>query len=666
MIIIPITVIVILLLINYFRSGGIIRALADTWIELVFFIWAMTELLSVFRIWISFSVLISWTLLLAALLFVIYKKGYVCRLSELWSDKNRVLISYRGYRKWFVVFGIYFLFVLVLGAISSQYNMDSMVYHLPRIMRWMQNRSVWHFAPGIEFQVRYPCLTEYLVAQIYLLGGNDRLANLVQTTAYLGSSVMIFGISRKIGASAKAAFAGAFVYLMMPMAAAQAFTTQTDDVAGMFLLVFIFNILDFIKAERLSMDRQGFFVAIKLAACVMLGYLCKPTICFVMLVFFVWMALTRIYRRDKISVLFKYVVVGAIAALLLYVPLYAKSYQTYTVVDKQLASEAAQSGEGEALAENSVLASAGQALAPDVFNVKYALTNPSRFIMTCLQNLGRNSVSICFPNYNDDWNKLIIKAGNALGEDTSTFRIQEGALFFYHDTASNPWIMILILISGLCVMIRLSRTNKEQTLYVLCAIVGMLLQCGLMGYTQYRTRYLVGAMAVLCPAIAVSIDTLKVKNSYKDIVISLSMFGAVIGGLNTLSYEIPRIKDGLAGSELHEYFLGNPEDEYVYTKLVDIINENGYQKIGLDGTIYMEYPLWQGIDKLERFESVNVSDIYFAQYEDRSFVPDCIIKVVSEEEAVKEGDLLECHDNTYQCIWSMHWYQLYFCLYAQR
>ena len=62
---------------------------------------------------------------------------------------------------------------------------------------------------------------------------------------------------------------------------------------------------------------------------------------------------------------------------------------------------------------------------------------------------------------------------------------------------------------------------------------------------------------------------------------------------------------------------------------------------------------------------MNVSNIYFAQYEDRSFVPDCIIKVVSEEEAVKEGDLLECHDNTYQCIWSMHWYQLYFCLYAQ-
>ena len=110
--------------------------------------------------------------------------------------------------------------------------------------------------------------------------------------------------------------------------------------------------------------------------------------------------------------------------------------------------------------------------------------------------------------------------------------------------------------------------------------------------------------------------------------------------------------------------LGNIEDEYVYRELIHIINENGYSKIGLDDGLYMEYPFWQGIEKLERLENVNVDSEYFVQYEDMDYIPECIIRAVGDENVVEEGDILTCHGRSYQCIWSIHWYQLYVCLYA--
>ncbi len=658
MVLVPIIVICILYLI-YANNESITRALANTWITLVSFIWITTELLSLFRIWTSTTVLICWLVFFLILIYVGCKKQYKSQFKEVCGRFQYFKNEY-AYHKWILAFLIYFVFVFIAGILSGQYNMDSMVYHLPRIMHWIQNGSVGHFAAGIDFQIRYPSLTEYLVAQVYLFGCSDRLANLIQTFAYLASSVMVFGISRKIGASEKASFTAAFVYLMIPMALVQAFSTQTDDVAGLFLLTFIFYILDFIQAEKLRMDRQGLISAIRLALNVMLGYLCKPTICFVMLIFFLWMCIVRIYKRDKLSILLKYSTIGVIIAVMLYIPLFAKSYQTYTVVNKALAEEAA----AESGLETEVLSSVDRALAPDVFNVKNALLEPAQFIITCLQNVGRNSTSICFPKYNESWEKLVTKVGGWLNKDTSSYRTQVDALFFYHDTASNPCVMLLTLLMCIIIIIRLSHTNRLQIIYIICAVTGFLTQCGLMGYTQYRTRYLIGAMAVLCPAIAVAVDRLKLKESYKDIVLACIIFSAAIGGINTYSYELPRIRESFEGGDIHQYMLGNIEDEYVYRELIHIINENGYSKIGLDDGLYMEYPFWQGIEKLERLENVNVDSEYFVQYEDMDYIPECIIRAVGDENVVEEGDILTCHGRSYQCIWSIHWYQLYVCLYA--
>lgn len=660
MILIPIAVSCIIFLINYTKKKSIPGAIADTWLEVTFLIWGMTEVLSIFHIWTSWAVMITWLLCGLIISLFAWKQKTFLEAKNVFLLTGDIPGKMKKYKGWMILFGTYFILVLILGMLSGQYNMDSMVYHLPRIMHWIQNKSVGHFAAGFEAQVRYPCLSEYLVGQIYLAGLSDRFANMVQTSAYIGSSIMVYGVARKLGASYKPAFMATAVFLCMPMAVAQAYSTQTDNIAGMFLIVYIYNILDFIFAEKLQMDRDGCKKAFFLASNVMLGYLCKPTICFTMVVFFAWMCIVRIYRRDKVSVLIKYVLLGAFIAIVIITPLFLKNYHTYTAVDKAEAQQASENDDGGV----SVIHT-DQALTPDLFNTTNAIKDPKNFIVVCLENIGRNSMSICFPQYNEKWVVLITKIGGWLHQDTSTFKIPDNASFFYQDMASNPWVMFLTLLMGAVVLLRVSKTNRTQTLYILCAIFSLVLQCALMGYTHYRTRYLIGVMAVLCPGIAVAIEKLRVKEGIRDIVISCAIAGACVGAANTYSYEVPRIKESVEGEALHQYFIGNLEDEYLYSEMGRIINENNYSKIGIDNMLYMEYPLWKAVDKLDRLECVNISSKYTRQYEDVTYEPDCIVRVVSEEEPIEDGDLMECHGASYQCIWSIHWYQNYFCLYAK-
>lgn len=141
--------------------------------------------------------------------------------------------------------------ITVLAIITVPYNWDSMTYHLPKVAYWAENHSVAHYATTIYRQVGNPPLHEFISLDVYLLMGNtDYLLNLIQCGAYLTNAWLVYEIAGKIGCSSKAAKVGMLLFCSTPIAFAEALTTQNDNLACLFLLIFVYELSDFLDREK--------------------------------------------------------------------------------------------------------------------------------------------------------------------------------------------------------------------------------------------------------------------------------------------------------------------------------------------------------------------------------------------------------------------------------
>lgn len=67
---------------------------------------------------------------------------------------------------------------------------DSLTYHLARIMHWIQDQSVAHYPTHNCRQNELGPWAEYATTNLHLLWGGDRLVNLVQWLAMVGSVIV--------------------------------------------------------------------------------------------------------------------------------------------------------------------------------------------------------------------------------------------------------------------------------------------------------------------------------------------------------------------------------------------------------------------------------------------------------------------------------------------
>ena len=75
----------------------------------------------------------------------------------------------------------------VVAWLAPPNNADVVEYHLPRVMHWIQNRSVGHYPTHIGRQLSFGPGAEYILLQAQILSGGDRLANLMGWFAAAGS-----------------------------------------------------------------------------------------------------------------------------------------------------------------------------------------------------------------------------------------------------------------------------------------------------------------------------------------------------------------------------------------------------------------------------------------------------------------------------------------------
>lgn len=132
---------------------------------------------------------------------------------------------------------------LATALIAPPNNWDSMTYHLPRVMHWLQNQSVAHYPTAILRQISFPPCNAALISHLQLLGGGDYGVNLVQWLAFVGGLGLISGLTQALVPLPHHPWLGAVLYLSIPMALMQAPTTQNDLLTAFWLSAYAFFIL---------------------------------------------------------------------------------------------------------------------------------------------------------------------------------------------------------------------------------------------------------------------------------------------------------------------------------------------------------------------------------------------------------------------------------------
>ncbi len=128
---------------------------------------------------------------------------------------------------------------LLVAIVAPPNNYDSLSYHMPRVMHWIQNQSIAHYPTPNLRQISFPPLSAYIVTHLYLLAGGDYFVNLVQWLAFLGCIVGTSLIARHLHVSETAT---AVVCATPPMAVLQAMTTQNDLVVAFWLVCFLYYV----------------------------------------------------------------------------------------------------------------------------------------------------------------------------------------------------------------------------------------------------------------------------------------------------------------------------------------------------------------------------------------------------------------------------------------
>jgi hypothetical protein len=119
---------------------------------------------------------------------------------------------------------------LICAIASPPNTWDSLMYHLPRQVIWMADKSalLFHDSNLHPSITKMPPLAEYLGVQLYLLSGSDRWHNLIQWTALLMALNLLALIMGRLQWERRATLLALLAFCTVPMVYAQASSTKND------------------------------------------------------------------------------------------------------------------------------------------------------------------------------------------------------------------------------------------------------------------------------------------------------------------------------------------------------------------------------------------------------------------------------------------------------
>lgn len=394
--------------------------------------------------------------------------------------------------------------------------------------------------------------------------------------------------------------------------------TQVDLFSTLWLLIFIYFLLDFANPEeKLSFNRNTLATVAVLGLCVAFGYLAKPSVCIGIAVFVLWLLIMCIARKDSVAVICKYL--GCVIPCIL-LPEFLRSFGTFHAISSPAA------GQRQLLGTLNPLYLGFNFFKNMVHNLPNVYVFDSAYLLT----------------------KLVEKSAALLGVDLNHPSISEDGRIFSlhaapnlaHDTAINPLIVILFLLCVAAVLLTWRKRSRHRLAfsYSLAASTAFLLFFAAVRWEPFVTRYMVSFLALLCPMLALQMQKLTEGASKSRLrwgVISIVCFLCTADLLSMSIYHRNMCTRYKADRRPTGYYVNRVTEQVPYGIICQSILDGGYKKIGLSiGSDTYEYPIWKILEgQAEQIEHVNVSNESLI-YDDGSFIPDCVIWIGNVPETV--------------------------------
>ena len=595
------------------------------------FVFLSTELLSIFKAISIVAICTIWTVLFATLLFI--------------NRKEIIVFFKNGFKKKWIIQRIrenivnpmydFILVALLLTLFMSLFtvvnNGDSMIYHLPRVLHWLQDGSVNYYYVQDIRQIYSPVLSEYTLLHIFALSGNDVLFNVLQWFAYGTIAVLLNAIFYKLSVSKQASLLGVLLFLTMPMAIAQTMTTQVDLLGTMWVVIFLYLMIDLAQRDCLTFEKDSVLKMCMTAGCVGLAYITKTNACIPMALVCVWFLIHKLRNREKTINLIKFVLLaGVVVSCIILSGLIRNLLYQGAIFSSEF----------------------GEKVLILTWNPKYVFVN-------IYKNISMELMQFILAGVDSGILQLGGVLAGFLGIDINDPLIGYGGndyystgtspyYYFHHDHASNPLVMIMAILSLLYILIiriknKERNKNKQDLMMGLSIIVflGFIVSAAIIRWQPWVTRLLLPSQVLLIIPIVYALQLFFSRIHVRELVLGMLMMAAFITSINPIMYNIRVPLKNLFANEdrIKLYFYYHEDDYDGYRAVIDEISEKGYHNIGL-GTLNFEYVLWKELRERDcTLEHVPIED-----GEEYNFSPDCII-VFNQYE---EGDIITFNGLKYQ------------------
>lgn len=529
-----------------------------------------TEVLSFFNSINRTSIITSWLIFIIICLYTVFHfkmnlfKNNILNIKKI-SKSNQL----------YIYFSLALLFLtLVISLIYPPNTDDSLAYHLPKVMQWIQNENVNIFKTSDLRQVSYPPLSEYFIMHFYIITNDDKLLNLVQWFSLFGIIIAVSLITSQLKGNINSQILSVIFCITIPMGILQSTSTQTDLFVSLWIIISVLFIFRYFEKQTIK-NILGFSISISLAI------LTKPTSFIFLFPFCIWLFLFLI--KDHQIKNFKKLFIILAIFIILDGSFYYRNYDLFL----------------------------------NPLGINLGVTNELINLKIFTSNLIRNiSLNLTLPSviFNEFIREIVFNVHDAFNmsvtDQLSTYSTRGrygGDYFiyfsFYENTASNTLHFILILISIFLLPLYLKIQSFEKK-YLICLVSTYLFFSLILKWQPWGNRLLLPFFVLFSPMIALLFSKLK-KTKYSNIIMILliiyslpfiffnktrPLFGEIFRENNILKYQKPFY---LSSKRNELYFPIDSSYTEDFKKISNILKYDQCKKIGIfSGETAIEYPIW--------------------------------------------------------------------------